>query len=97
LRAQLAAVGVGVARRALGSQSKEGTIEILQKDAGLFARIDLRGVMALVALQDSVLAFEAISGLGMIEAGPAWRRPVDQFEVAANVFRVTSRALRVAL
>jgi hypothetical protein len=97
LRAKLASVRVCMARRAIGPQTKKGSIEILDQDSGLPAGIDLRAVMALIALQRPMLSFEAITGLCVIEAGPARRRPPYQVEVATHVFGVTGSASRVAL
>ena len=86
-----------MARRAVGPEAKKGSIEILDQDSGLLPGIDLRGVVALVALQRPMLAFEAITRLCVIKAGPARLRPPYQVEVSTYVFSVTGGASRVAL
>ena len=90
VRSEAAFVLIFVAGNATRRQTKIGSARILDFDRRAFLGRDVGRVMAFVACQTSVLAFEQVSRFLVIERLDV---PFDQREIFAIVFRVTARAL----
>ena len=90
VRSEAAFVLIFVAANATRRQTKIGSTRILDFDRRAFLGGDVGGVMAFVACQTSVPAFEQVSRFFVIERLYV---PFDQREIFAIVFRVTARAL----
>jgi len=89
LIAELALMGVGVARDARGSLTKEGFGQVLIFDEWLDGGNHVRGCVAFFASDTNVLAFQGVSGQTVIELFLG-RFPVNQVEVLAIVLEVAA-------
>ena len=78
-----------VASDATGRQAEVSPVQIFDLDGRAFLRRDVRRVVALVARQAGVLAFEQISGVFVIEGLDV---PLDQREVFSVVLGVAAGA-----
>ena len=86
---QTALVKVLVTGNAGGRQAKKRSVQIFILDRRPFLRGNVRGIMALVAFQTRVFAFQHISGLFMIERLGV---PFDEREILPVMFRVATGA-----
>lgn len=89
IRTQAAFVLILVAGNATRRQTKIGAARVLDFDRRAFLERNVRGIVALAALQPSMLAFEQVPRFLVIERLDV---PFDQREIFAIVFRVTARA-----
>ena len=90
--AQLAAVFVNVAARALRGKPKVGTGEVLHLDALFRRRSDAGGCVALNAFEPGVTAQQRIPGLLMLEF-LSRRVPLDDVEFVSVVVGMAADAL----
>ncbi len=90
VRSEAAFVLIFVAGNATRRQTKIGSARILDFDRRAFLGRDVGRVMAFVACQTSVLAFEQVSRFLVIERLDV---PFDQREIFPIVFRVAACAL----
>lgn len=89
-RAQASLVKVFVAGNAGSGQTEECSVQVLVLDACPFLRRNSGRIVALVALESGVLAFQDIPGLFVVKG---FCIPFDQGEICAVVLRVTAGAL----
>lgn len=88
-RAQAPFVLILVARDAARGETEISAAQVLGFDRRAFLRRDVRGIVALVAGQSSVLAFEKISSLLVVKGLDV---PLDDGEVFAVMLGMTARA-----
>ena len=85
--AQTSLVEVLVAGNAGSQQAQIRPIQVLVLDGRPFLRSDVRGIVALVAFQSGMLAFEHISSFLMVKRLGI---PLDQREILPIMFRVAA-------
>ena len=90
IRSETSFVLIFVARDTTGRETEVGTAEILNLDGRAFLGRDARGIVALVAVQALVFAFEQIPSLFVIESLDI---PLDQREVLSVVLGMATRTL----
>ena len=96
VRAQLAGMGVGMARLTSRMEPFEGPVQVGDLDLPAVGQKDVLGVVTLLAVQAGVAAHERISGLLMVELLLGCLPFVDA-EVLAVMLRMAAHAVHVAL
>ncbi len=89
---ELALVGVLMTSEAVPREAEEAPVEVLHLDGRALRRGNARGVVALLARQPGMLAFQHVAGLRMVKALQG-RFPANELEILSVVFGMTTRAV----
>jgi len=92
--AQLAAMRVCVAGKAIAREAEESAVQIRALNGGALRLGDVARIVALLARKLRVLALEDVSGLAVVES-LLGRLPVDQAEGLAVVFGMAANTVLV--
>ena len=82
-------------RRAVRAKLPAMPVQMTGNTFSLEAEVRL-GLVTLITLQGAMLAFQAVTGLGVIE-GRQRRRPAHQLEVPAGMFAVATNTVDITL